>query len=112
MRRAPERFMAQPIAFSGRRRGFRVGHTPGNVTITDANTTIGQCRFDEAGGTACIVVGAAPMRTGIGMQWPAIVEARRDTPLRLQPPTSPLGQQLFNTCLRQQRRDQDLPTRG
>jgi hypothetical protein len=94
------------------RRSFRVSHRPRNVTITDPNTTIGQCRFDEAGGIACIVVGAAPLRTGIGMQWPAIVEARRDIPLRLQPPTSPLGQQLINACVRQQRRDQDLPTRG
>lgn len=31
------------------RHSIRVDHTPGIITITDANTTIGYCRYDESG---------------------------------------------------------------
>jgi hypothetical protein len=102
----------QSIARSPPARNLRLSHVPGIVTITDANTTIGYCRYDDNGGIEYIFVGAAHRRRGIGMQLLAVVESRLDNTLRLLPPISPLGQRLMDAYVRKQRCGRGLPTRG
>lgn len=43
-------------------RSIRVDHTPGIITMTDANTTIGYCRYDESGEIEYVFVSASHRR--------------------------------------------------
>ena len=41
--------MSPPLPLQPACSSIRVNHTPGIVTIVDSNTTIGYCRYNEAG---------------------------------------------------------------
>ena len=73
---------------------LRVQHTPGIITITDANTTIGYCRYDECGEIEYVFVSPAHRRKGYAGLMLAIVEKRLEVKLRFQPPISVLGGRL------------------
>lgn len=69
----------------------RIDHADGIITITDANTTIGYCRYDESGAIEYLFVGPQYRRRGHASRMLALVEERIGTKLRFQPPLSPLG---------------------
>lgn len=71
-----------------------INHTPGIITITDANTTIGYCRYSDAGEIEYLFVGATQRRKGYAMQLLEAVQAHLQTTLRFQLPLSPLGRKL------------------
>ena len=71
-----------------------INHTPGILTITDANTTIGYCRYNEAGEIEYIYVNGAHRRKGHAKQLLKIVEDCLQRTLTFQPPISPLGRAL------------------
>jgi GNAT superfamily N-acetyltransferase len=68
-----------------------INHTPGIVTIADANTTIGYCRYTDDGEVEYIFVNHAHRRRGYGRTLLAIVQSTVQRTLRFQPPISPLG---------------------
>lgn len=68
-----------------------VSHTDGVLTITDANTTIGYCRYDPSGEIEYLFVSPAFRRRGYASLMLGIVEARLAITLRFSPPISPLG---------------------
>jgi len=57
-------------------RSIFINHTPGILTITDANTTIGYCRYNESGEIEYIFVNSAFRRKGHAKQLLKIIEAR------------------------------------
>ena len=69
----------------------RVGHTDGIVTITDANTTIGYCRYDPSGEIEYLFVSPTFRRRGYAKRMLDIVEAQLGISLHFAPPISPLG---------------------
>ena len=71
-----------------------INHTPGILTITDANTTIGYCRYTESGEIEYIFVNSASRRKGHAKQLLTIVEERLQRKLSFQTPLSPLGKKL------------------
>ena len=73
---------------------IRVNHTPGIVTITDSNTTIGYCRYNESGEIEYIYVNGAHRRKGHAKRLLKIVEDCLQRTLTFQPPISPLGRNL------------------
>lgn len=87
---------------------IRVNHTPGIITITDANTTIGYCRYDDLGSIEYLFVNAAHRRRGYAIKLLGIVEERLNTPLRFQAPISPLGRRLVGAYERQRQADGGL----
>ena len=68
-----------------------INQTPGIVTIADANTTIGYCRYTDTGEVEYIFVNTAYRRRGFAKQLLGLVEASVQRRLRFQPPISPLG---------------------
>ena len=74
----------------------RIDHTPDVITITDANTTIGYCRYEESGEIEYVFLNPAHRRKGDATLLLQIVEQRLGTTLRFQPPISPLGRQLID----------------
>lgn len=68
-----------------------INQTPGIVTITDANTTIGYCRYTDAGDVEYIFVNSAYRRRGFAKQLLGLVESGVQRRLCFQPPISPLG---------------------
>lgn len=84
--------------------GFEVRHTPGILTLTNANTTLGYCRYDEQSGEIeYVFVNPAWRRRGLGLRLLALVEARTGGPLTFQAPISPLGAKLLASYQRAQR---------
>jgi GNAT superfamily N-acetyltransferase len=75
----------------------RIDHTPDVITITDANTTIGYCRYDQSGAIEYIFVNPAHRRRGYARLLLRLGEQRLGIPLRSQPPISPLGRQLIGS---------------
>ena len=73
-------------------------HTQGILTITNINTTIGYCRYDEHGGIEYIFVHPAYRRSGYARRMLALVREQVRQPLSLQPPISPLGARLQRYC--------------
>ena len=71
-----------------------INHTPGILTITDANTTIGYCRYTDSGEIEYIFVNSASRRKGHAKQLLKIVEERLQRKLSFQTPLSPLGKKL------------------
>ncbi|MEI6723660.1 MAG: GNAT family N-acetyltransferase [Betaproteobacteria bacterium] len=90
--RAPEPFLAYdacPV--------MRVNHTPGIITITDTNTTIGYCRYDESGEIEYVFVSAPHRRKGYA-KWMLATAEKRLTAIRgFQAPISPLGEKLVES---------------
>ncbi len=68
-----------------------INQTSGIVTIADANTTIGYCRYTDTGEVEYIFVNTAYRRRGFAKQLLGLVEASVQRRLRFQPPISPLG---------------------
>jgi GNAT superfamily N-acetyltransferase len=87
---------------------MRVNHSPGIITITDANTTIGYCRYDDSGEIEYVFVSAAHRRMGYAKVLLGIVEERLATALRFQPPISPLGERLVGFYNRQRQTDRSI----
>ena len=75
-------------------RSIFINHTPGILTITDANTTIGYCRYTESGEIEYIFVNSASRRKGHAKHLLKIIEARLQRKLSFQTPISPLGKKL------------------
>jgi GNAT superfamily N-acetyltransferase len=74
----------------------RINRTPGILTLTDANTTIGYCRYNPAGEVEYIFVHPAHRRRGYAQSLLKLVEQDVQRPLSFQSPISPLGQALKN----------------
>jgi ribosomal protein S18 acetylase RimI-like enzyme len=72
----------------------RVQHAVGVVTIVDANTTIGYCRYDDSGEIEYLFVGPAFRRRGHARRMLELVEAQVGKRLRFAAPISPLGRYL------------------
>ena len=80
---------------------IRVNHTPGIITITDVNTTIGYCRYDESGEIEYVFVGASNRQKGYATWMLAIAEQHLSAIKGFQPPLSPLGRKLVESYSRQ-----------
>ncbi len=78
----------------------RISHTDGIITITDANTTIGYCRYDPSGAIEYLFVSPAFRRRGYAGLMLETVEARIGTTLRFSPPISPLGRHVVSAYSR------------
>lgn len=74
----------------------RIGHTPGIITLTDENTTIGYCRYNPDGEVEYIFVHPAFRRKGHARQMLKLVEQAVQGPLSFQSPISPLGRALID----------------
>lgn len=72
----------------------------GIVTITDANTTIGYCRYDPSGEIEYLFVSSAFRRRGYAAMMLDIVEARLGSTLHFAPPISPLGRHVVTSYSR------------
>ena len=72
----------------------RVNRTPGILTMTDDNTTIGYCRYNPEGEVEYIFVHPAHRRRGYGQYLLKLVEQAVHRPLSFQSPISPLGRAL------------------
>lgn len=79
------------------RHSIRIDHTPGIITITDANTTIGYCRYDESGEIEYVFVNASHRRKGYATWMLANAEQRLTAIRGFQPPISPLGEKLVES---------------
>lgn len=73
---------------------LNIHHTPGILTLTDANTTIGYCRYNPDGEVEYIFVHPARRRQGYAQQMLKLVEQSVHRPLSFQSPISPLGRAL------------------
>lgn len=80
---------------------IRVNHTPGIITITDANTTIGYCRYDESGEIEYVFVSASNRQKGYAKKMLALAEQRLSGIKGFQSPLSPLGRKLVESYNRQ-----------
>lgn len=69
----------------------RINHADGIITIADANTTIGYCRYDESGAVEYLFVGPPFRRRGYARRMLTLVEERVGKTLDFSPPLSPLG---------------------
>lgn len=78
--------------------GLEVRHTPGILTLTNANTTVGYCRYDDDGGIEYIFVHPAYRRQGHAKRMLQRVRECTRGALRLEPPISPLGAKLLRYC--------------
>lgn len=87
------------------RHSVQVNLTPGIITITDANTTIGYCRYGDSGEIEYVFVNAAHRRKGYAKMLLEIAEERLATTLRFPPPISPLGERLVRFYNRQRQMD-------
>jgi|GEM_PF-434777 len=74
----------------------RVHDADGIITITDANTTIGYCRYDCSGEIEYLFVGSPFRRQGYAGLMLDLVEERLGTGLRFNPPISPLGRHVVH----------------
>jgi GNAT superfamily N-acetyltransferase len=77
-----------------------VSHTDGIVTITDANTTIGYCRYDPSGEIEYLFVSPTFRRRGYAKRMLDIVEAQLGISLHFAPPISPLGRHVVGSYRR------------
>jgi GNAT superfamily N-acetyltransferase len=75
---------------------WRFNTTPGILTLTDANTTIGYCRYDAQGEIEYLFVNPAFRRQGVATALLRRVLQETGIPLRFQDPLSPLGKALVS----------------
>lgn len=87
------------------RHSIRINHTPGIITITDVNTTIGYCRYDESGEIEYVFVNASHRRKGYAKWMLATAEQHLMRIRGFQPPISPLGEKLVESYHRERRPD-------
>lgn len=81
---------------------WRFNTTPGILTLIDANTTIGYCRYDASGEIEYLFVNAAFRRRGVATALLSRVLEETGIPLRFQDPLSPLGQALVSAWEKRQ----------
>jgi len=74
---------------------MHVHHTPGIITICNANTTIGYCRYDATGEIEYLFVNAGYRRRGYATRLLDLVAAHVGGRLRFQAPFSPSGLHLI-----------------
>jgi GNAT superfamily N-acetyltransferase len=79
---------------------MRVSHTSGIITITDANGTIGYCRYDPSGEIEYLFVSPAFRRRGVATMMLDIVKTSLGNTLSFAPPISPLGRRLLSSYSR------------
>ena len=79
---------------------FAVSHASGIITVTDANTTLGYCRYGDDGEVEYLFVQSARRRKGLAMRLLALVEQQVGRPLRFRQPLSPTGRRLVDSYLR------------
>lgn len=90
--------MAAPVVATPAADGLDVRHTPGILTLSNANTTVGYCRYADDGRIEYIFVHPAYRRQGHAKRMlEQVRECTRGT-LRLEPPISPLGAGLLRYC--------------
>lgn len=77
-----------------------ISHVDGIITITDANTTIGYCRYDPSGAIEYLFVNPAFRRQGHAASMLAIVEKHLGKPLSFSPPISVLGRHVVSAYSR------------
>lgn len=85
--------------------GWQFNTTPGILTLTDANTTIGYCRYDGSGEIEYLFVNPSFRRQGVATALLERVLQETGIPLKFQPPLSPLGQALVLAWERGQARN-------
>ena len=78
--------------------GLDVRHTPGILTLSNANTTVGYCRYRDDGAIEYIFVHPAYRRQGHAKRMLQRVRECAGGVLRLEPPVSPLGARLLRYC--------------
>jgi len=69
---------------------------PGILTLINANTTIGYCRYNESGEIEYIFISSRYRRKGYAKKMLFILEDHLRCELSFQAPISPLGMQLKN----------------
>ncbi len=79
---------------------LRVRHEAGIITLSDANTTAGYCRYADDGEVEYLFVQSARRRQGLAMQMLRLVRERVTSPLKFRGPLSPSGRALVETYLR------------
>jgi len=79
---------------------LRVAHENGIITVSDANTTLGYCRYAEDGEVEYLFVQASKRRQGLAMQLLHLVEQHLGTALRFRGPLSPMGRGLVDAYLK------------
>lgn len=77
-----------------------VSHTDGIVTITDANTTIGYCRYDPSGEIEYLFVSPTFRRRCYAKWMLDIIETQLGISLHFAPPISPLGRHVVGSYRR------------
>lgn len=82
---------------------MRVNHTPGIITIADANTTVGYCRYDESGEIEYVFVSAPHRRKGYAKWMLETAEQHLKAIRGFQRPISPLGEKLIESYNRARR---------
>jgi hypothetical protein len=78
---------------------LRVTQENGIIILSDANTTVGYCRYSEDGEVEYLFVQSARRRQGIAMHLLGLVEQRVSGPLRFREPLSPMGHSLVKSYL-------------
>jgi ribosomal protein S18 acetylase RimI-like enzyme len=76
---------------------IRINHTPGIITITNVNTTIGYCRYGEPAQIEYVFVAAGYRRQGFAKKLLEIAESHLATTLCFEPPFSALGTSLIKS---------------
>jgi GNAT superfamily N-acetyltransferase len=90
--------MPGPVFGVRKDEGLDVRHTPGILTFTNANTTVGYCRYDADGRIEYIFVHPAYRRQGHAKRMLQRVRECTGGVLKLEPPVSPLGAKLLRYC--------------
>jgi GNAT superfamily N-acetyltransferase len=78
----------------------RLTHAEGIITLSDANTTLGYCRYADDGEVEYLFVAAPYRRRGIARWLLDQVAGRLGPALRFREPLSPLGRQLVASWIR------------
>lgn len=82
--------------------GVRLNDAEGILTLTNANTTLGYCRYDATGQIEYVFVNPAWRRQGLGRLLLGLVRERLGgVALEFQAPISPLGARLIEAYRRQ-----------
>jgi GNAT superfamily N-acetyltransferase len=79
---------------------IRVGDADGILTLANANTTIGYCRYDQSGTVEYVFVNPTYRRKGYAKLMLSLVQDRLGTALQFEPPISPLGTRMVESYRR------------
>jgi len=78
---------------------LRVTQENGIIILSDANTTVGYCRYAEDGEVEYLFVQSARRRQGIATKLLGLVAQRVTGPLQFREPLSPMGHRLVTSYL-------------